>query len=77
MELLTSPSPLRTAGPAPRIGGTAPERIAPTGADGFGAGRALYQPGMTAAVRERAEAFVRRVANGGGWRLAPENAMIS
>ena len=50
------------------VGGITPERIAPyrkAGAAGFGAGGALYRPGMTAAeVRERAEAFVA------AWRKA-------
>lgn len=44
------------------VGGVTPERMAAylaAGADGFGLGGALYQPGMTASeVGERAQAFV-------------------
>jgi 2-dehydro-3-deoxyphosphogalactonate aldolase len=49
------------------VGGITPERIAPylaSGADGFGLGSALYQPGLTAAeVAARAGAFAAAYAD--------------
>jgi 2-dehydro-3-deoxyphosphogalactonate aldolase len=51
------------------VGGITPESMAAyrsAGADGFGLGSALYQPGMTAArVAERARAFIT------AWRAGP------
>jgi 2-dehydro-3-deoxyphosphogalactonate aldolase len=49
------------------VGGITPERMAPylaAGADGFGLGSALYQPGLTpAAVATRAKAFAQAFAD--------------